>query len=123
MGPWTLLYSAGPASVDVVFVGSFATEEEAVAYAITAGDPWNYQVVQGWGPAVPPPLPPSIPSPYAPMTVPLNTWLAMAGMPTSNGGVKLIAYVGWSSKEAAIYWANTVGTASSFLYGQVIGVP
>src|ERR1700735_4679877 len=106
MKSWLLVYLGGDVGSDLLIIGSYATEDAALAAQVTTGAPWNYQVCQAWGPAVPPPPSGTPQTPYAPITVASGAWLAVAPGTSPSGGLRFYAYGTFADKQAALAWAR-----------------
>jgi hypothetical protein len=119
MGPWVIIFLGGTNNTNVVIYGSYPDEATATAAAISTGAPWNYQVCECWGPAIPPPM-----GMLTPVTVPENAWLAIASAISQNGGVRPVGYygTGWD-ENAAQAWAAKQNNPAGFSFGQVTKLP
>lgn len=112
MNSWVLVFLGGTNGTNVVIMGSYVSEDDAIIAAISTGSPWNWQPCQVWGPAVPPPM-----GTLSPQVVEGGAWVAIASMLGSGGNVQPVGYGTFASLVAAQAWAATQQNPAGYSYG------
>ena len=113
MNSWVLIGQAVGSSLAII--GGFASAEAAFAYAVSTGNPGNYQICQVYGPAIAPPM-----GLLAPVAVTAGAWLAITGAFSPADNTMLVCYGPFGTEDEAEEWASTPGlSGTSFGFGNV----
>ena len=117
MNPWLLVFLGGGADDDLVIICGYASEELAQAGLVNTLAPYNYQVCQAFGTAVP--TPPAFGRPYASVDVGVGAWLAVCAGTSPSGGLRFYAYGTFADKPSAVAWVRSLppGLQSGFSFG------
>ena len=114
MNSYALLLLGGQVGANVVFYGGYASADAAFAAAVGTGKPWQYQVVQCYGPVTGNP-----PGPVPPVGVFPGNWLAVCSGFAANGDPIFVAYGGFDSEAAANAWTALAGVPGAYSVGLV----